>query len=128
MQASLDTSLALKERTYYCLCHGLYAEALSLYQQFLEFDPSDRDSVWYLGLTYILHSDGNDAYEAVATWFSLLESASEENYPKWIAELVSILLQHADQLLHTGQFDLAKAIYRQVLDIDHSHQQAKIGE
>ncbi|GFE69209.1 O-linked N-acetylglucosamine transferase, SPINDLY family protein [Chroococcus sp. FPU101] len=65
-----------------------YDAVAQFYEEQLEKEPETLSYYWYLGLSYLLN---NNQEEAQATWFLVLSQAEPEDIDAWITELVEVL-------------------------------------
>lgn len=95
---------------------GNYIQAISLYEAWLEQEPSCRTAYWQLGLMHLLM--GQEA-EAQLTWMMALSEASED-VEDWTIELLTFLEQTAEVKAAEQQFELAWLIRQHIREINPS--------
>lgn len=94
---------------------GQYREAIALYQQRIESDPSQSVNYWYLGLALFLQGESLDAQ---GVWLSAISPEDPETADRQMAELVEVLETQATHLLNAGQAELTRQVCEQILEVD----------
>ncbi|MEB3359761.1 MAG: hypothetical protein VKK04_23755 [Synechococcales bacterium] len=103
-----------KRQAAYCLKQEQYAEAIALYEQSLETDPTCTLSYWNLGLALLF---AGDDMAAQLCWAASL-SRSEEKAPEFDeAQLLLFLHQAVEQYQSMQRPDLAERIRQQILEL-----------
>lgn len=100
---------------------GQYREAIALYQQRIESDPSQSVNYWYLGLALFLQGESLDAQ---GVWLSAISPEDPETADRQMAELVEVLETQATHLLNAGQAELTRQVCEQILEVDTENCQA----
>lgn len=104
--------LTLKNQAAQRLRQCQYDAAQQLYQQCLETEPKERSNSWYLGLTYLLQEQQEQAEEV---WIYLLLNAPLEEYDQWLGEFQNAVNEVAAYYQEVGYLSAARLIYEQVL-------------
>lgn len=100
-------NIKLQQQAAECLALAKYSEAISLYEQSIEIDPSLMSNYWYLGLAWLLQERET---EAQLTWLSSMAEASPDQLKTWTAELTTILTSEALRREAVSELSLAWAI------------------
>jgi glycosyltransferase involved in cell wall biosynthesis len=90
--STLIQSADLALLAYQCLIYGEYHQAATFYEQAIEIDPTLMSNYWYLGLTYLLQGQAENAQ---ATWLFAIIDGESEQIDLWKAELVQVLKAEA---------------------------------
>lgn len=93
--------LNLQNQAYECFNQGQYDQALLLYEKCLEIAPDEVVNYWYLGLTYLL---GGDEEEAQNLWLSVLWQGTPEQTELWTIQLSDLLFNHIQRSLDNQDF------------------------
>jgi len=100
-----------QQQAYQCLIKDDYSQALTLYQQLLEAEPTVTDLYWYLGLAFLLKGD---EAAAQATWLLPIIEIKPEEAEKLAAELIRVLQIEAERQESLESFSTAWAIRQYV--------------
>ncbi|HBQ98131.1 MAG: O-linked N-acetylglucosamine transferase, SPINDLY family protein [Roseofilum sp. Belize BBD 4] len=95
-----------------------YAQAVTLYQNWVDMHPEWRQGYWYLGLALLLQGQ---EVEAQVTWMLVIGEATEQEIELWTQELVSILDTEAERQFKENQPKLAWVIRQHIREIDPSN-------
>ncbi|HEY9850039.1 MAG TPA: tetratricopeptide repeat protein [Leptolyngbyaceae cyanobacterium] len=102
--------LNLVKKAAQCLVQDEYDEAIAIYEQAIEADPTIISNYGKLGLALLL---AGREEEAQACWLSvLLEGVEDES-----AELIEILEKEGIQRLEAGKYEQAEKIYCQIIEL-----------
>ncbi|MBD2121375.1 tetratricopeptide repeat protein [Trichocoleus sp. FACHB-262] len=105
----------LQEQAYQFLIQGYYHEAVTLYEQAIETDPSNRNNYWYLGLVFLLQGQ---EVEAQTNWLLVIAEAEPEQIDEWSSELTHILEVEAERQVTIEAYQVAWAIRQHIREID----------
>lgn len=94
-----------------------YAQAVTLYQNWVDIHPECREGYWYLGLALLLQGQ---EVEAQVTWMLVIGEATDEEIGLWTQELVSVLETEAERQVKENQPKLAWVIRQHIREIDPS--------
>ncbi|MBW4575452.1 MAG: tetratricopeptide repeat protein [Aphanothece sp. CMT-3BRIN-NPC111] len=108
----------LQQQAAKYLNQGQYREAIALYEQCLDANPTWIQNYWHLGLGLLLQGEESMAQ---AVWLSVLVEGSPEEIDNWTAELVKILAAETFQQLQGNNWHLAERICKQILELDSTH-------
>ncbi len=100
-------------------CH--YSDAIALYQQCIDANPTAMSNYWHLGLALLLQ---DSELEAQAVWLSALGQQTPEKMEVCLVELLKVLSTEASRLLQSGNVELAERIYGQILELDSNQAEA----
>jgi predicted O-linked N-acetylglucosamine transferase (SPINDLY family)/glycosyltransferase involved in cell wall biosynthesis len=117
-QPSASQIDSLSMQAYEALIQGDYQAATDLYEQAIEFAPTETLNYWYLGLTLLLQGQ---EVEAQTTWLSVVMEADGEQEQELINNLVQILETEAERLEDLEDFQnvwLIRQHIREVQPID----------
>jgi FkbM family methyltransferase len=103
----------LQQEAIDCLKQDKYSEAIALYEQCIQLDPTDISNYWHLGLALLLQGE---ELEAQAVWFSAISQNFQEGDTK-LEELINFLQLKADNYLHTESYQKAEQIYLQLIEL-----------
>ncbi|MDB9518816.1 tetratricopeptide repeat protein [Roseofilum reptotaenium CS-1145] len=92
-----------------------YAQAVTLYQNWLDMYPECREGYWYLGLALLLQGQ---EIEAQVTWMLVIGEATDEEIGLWTQELVSVLETEAERQVKANQPKLTWVIRQHIREID----------
>lgn len=104
-------NIKLQQQAAEYLALAKYSEAIYLYEQSIEIDPSVMSNYWYLGLALLLQERET---EAQLTWLSAITEASPDQLRNWTAELTAILTSEALQREAVFDTSIAWAIRQYV--------------
>lgn len=90
-----------------------YEQAIAIYEQCIEADPSIMFNYWMLGLTLLL--DGREE-EAQAFWLSAIIAGNSAEIEAETRELINILEAEGIQRLENGKYKQAEIIYLQIIE------------
>lgn len=90
-----------------------YDEAIALYEQCIEAEPSNISNYWKLGLTLLLQGQ---ELEAQSCWLSAIVEVASELDEDWTQELINILESEAIKRLEAGKYEQAESIYLQIIE------------
>lgn len=93
---------------------GAISRAIRFYEEIIETEPEEITHYWYLGLAYLL---GEREEEARATWLFVLGQLEETEIDARTAELVAVLEEEANRQAARSEFDRARLIRQQILEI-----------
>jgi tetratricopeptide (TPR) repeat protein len=110
----MDIATVQQQAAVY-LAQGHYQKAIALYEQGVRIDPNSISNHWYLGLAWLLQGDTE---QAQGIWISALAEEMPDNFDRWTAELLQILMMEAGKQLQAGKAHLAIRIYQQALELD----------
>jgi tetratricopeptide (TPR) repeat protein len=116
----MDITRLQQQATEY-LVKGQYDEAIHLYEQCIQANPTERSNYWHLGLAWFLQGE---ELEAESVWLLAIIGATPENVDTGMAELVEVLEAQALQYLQVGNLQQAERIYWQILELDADRVQA----
>lgn len=102
----------LRSRAFECLEQDNYSEAIDLYQECIDANPTEISDYWYLGLALLLQ--GNEE-EAQVIWLSAISQGDSEQLEAKTAELVEILSGEAWRYQKSQDWQRAEKIYQQIL-------------
>jgi len=105
----------LQQQASESLYKGEYSEAIAIYEQCIEAEPTYLTNYWQLGLATLLQGD---EISAQAIWLSVLMQGSPEENDVWLAELVQLLKEAIVRHLQFGNFPLAERICLQALELE----------
>lgn len=103
------------------MAQGQYSEAIALYEQCIDANPTQMPNYWHMGLACLLQGEES---EAQAIWLSAIAGGTPEEVDMWMGELVGVLEAEAIQHLYSGKAQLAQRIYWQILEIDSDRAEA----
>lgn len=98
------TAIELQTEAAKFIAQHQYSEAIALYEQSIEADPSVMSNYWYLGLAFLLQGQET---EAQATWLSAIAEGDSDQVNTRTADLINIL--SAEALRHEADIDLQTA-------------------
>ncbi|MUL35553.1 class I SAM-dependent methyltransferase [Gloeocapsopsis dulcis] len=104
-------SLELQQQAADYLAQQKYSEAVTLYEQSIEADPTVISNYWYLGLALLLQGQ---ELEAQLTWLSVMTEARQEQVDEWKLELANILSSEALQRELSCDLSMAWAIRQHI--------------
>lgn len=104
-------SVELQQQATDYLAQCRYNEAVALYEQSIEADPTVMSNYWYLGLALLLQGE---ELEAQLTWLSVITDASQEQENAWKIELVEILTSEALRKESSCDLSMAWAIRQHI--------------
>lgn len=116
----MDISRMQQQATEY-LAKGHYSEAIHLYEQCIEANPSEMSNYWHLGLARLLQGE---ELEAQSVWLLAITQATPENVELWMTQLVGVLEAEALRHLPAGNLQQAERIYWQILELNTDNIQA----
>lgn len=102
--------LNLVEKAAQYLAQDKYDEAIAIYEQFIEADPTVISNYGKLGLALLL---AGREEEAQACWLSVLLEGIENQS----AELIELLEREGIQRLEGGKYEQAEKIYWQIIEL-----------
>ncbi|NEQ98712.1 MAG: tetratricopeptide repeat protein [Cyanothece sp. SIO2G6] len=108
----------LQAQAYDCLRQGGYTEAIYLYEQAIEAEPSVLSLYWHLGLAFLLQGNEQDAQ---ATWLLVMSDGDEQQVEQWVLDLTSILDQEAGHQEESQHQHSAWLIRQHIKEIDPSN-------
>jgi predicted O-linked N-acetylglucosamine transferase (SPINDLY family) len=91
-----------------------FARIAEFYEEALNAEPDNFSHYWYLGLAYLLQ--GNEI-EAQSTWLYVLGQVTDEQLPKWIEALISILDIESIRQLELGNFEASWLIRQHIKEL-----------
>ncbi|MBD2464516.1 methyltransferase domain-containing protein [Oscillatoria sp. FACHB-1407] len=94
---------------------GRYAEAIDLYEQYLDEENSDEaepSQYWYLGMALLLHQQ---PLEAEAIWLSAIAPAHPDQVDALVQDWARTLFKEAFHFQTTNQLPEAELLYQQIL-------------
>jgi tetratricopeptide (TPR) repeat protein len=97
------------------LTQGEYNQAIALYEQCIEANPSAISNYLHLGLAWLLQGEES---EAQAIWLSAMTQGTAAEIDAGMAELLEILATKAQEYLNSRKLQLAEKIYWQILELD----------
>jgi len=103
----------LQQRAADCLAHDKYNEAITLYEQCIEANPTVGSNYWQLGLALLLQKK---ELAAKNIWLSGFTKINPENFEVGKTELIKILEVEALLHLHRGNSQNAEMIYWQIIE------------
>jgi tetratricopeptide (TPR) repeat protein len=103
------------------MAQGHYRDAIALYQQCIEADPTGMSNYWHLGLALLFQ---DSEAEAQSVWLSALTQASPQEMDECLAELLKVLSDAATRLLQSGKVKQAERIYWQIIELDSNQAEA----
>jgi tetratricopeptide (TPR) repeat protein len=103
------------------LAQGQYSEAIALYEQCIEANPTLMSNYWHLGLAWLLQGEES---EAQAIWLSALTQGNPADIDVGMAELLKVLEAEAIRHLDNHKLQLATEIYWQILELDSDRAEA----
>ncbi len=103
------------------LAQGQYSEAIALYEQCIDTNPTLISNYWYLGLAWLLQGE---ASEAQAIWLAALTQENPAEIDARIAELLKVLEAEAIRYLDERKLQPATEIYWQILELDSDRAEA----
>lgn len=115
--------LNLQNQAYECFNLGQYDQALLLYEKCLEIAPDDVINYWYLGLTYLLQGDEEEAQNL---WMSVLWQGTPEQTELWTKQLSDLLFSKIQICLKTEDFLTAKKIYQVIVELEQSDEEIEL--
>lgn len=110
----------LQQQAAEYLAQDKYSEAIDLYKQCIEANPTVTSNYWKLGLVLLLQEN---ELEAQSVWLSSVKEKSEQ-IDTCIAELVDILEAEAIHRLKKDKFDQAEKIYCQIIKLSSNNIEA----
>lgn len=105
----------LQQQAFEYLEQGQYSNAIALYQQCVDTNPTSLSNYWYLGLALLLQGE---ELEAQAIWVAALARENPKEIDVCLAELLKILEAEAIQHLESGNAQVAERIYWQILELN----------
>jgi tetratricopeptide (TPR) repeat protein len=90
-------------------------DAIALYTQAIESNPTLLENYWQLGVAYLLRGDLEDAQEM---WVSAMLAVPEKELDRATADLMRVLQVAAQQQTEAGHRAAAIQILEQVIDLD----------
>lgn len=106
-------NIKLQQQAAEYLALAKYSEAICLYEQSIEIDPSVMSNYWYLGLALLLQERET---EAQLTWLSAMAEASPDQLTTWTLELTEILTSEALQREAVSDLSVAWAIRQYIYE------------
>lgn len=104
----------VQSRAAHAYTEQRYLEAVTLYQQCLEIDPTQTINYWWLGLSFLLSGDVETAQEI---WLSALLGETPEAIDHQALELQEILKTEAEQHRKYNRLIESEVIYWQLLEL-----------
>jgi len=111
----------LQQQAAEYLAQDKYSEAIALYEQCIEADPTVMSSYWKLGLAVLLEAKES---EAQSIWLSIIAEGTSEKIDIWTQELIKTLEAEAIHRLQLGNFSQAERIFWQILELKPDHTNA----
>lgn len=111
----------LQEQAAKYLDQSQYSDAIALYQQCIDTNPTLMSNYWHLGLALVLEGE---ELEAQAVWLSALAEKNPNEIDACLVELLKVLEAEAIRHLQSGNMQLAERIYGQILELDQNHAEA----
>lgn len=111
----------LQQQAAQYMDRGQYGEAIALYEQCINANPTLMSNYWYLGLAWLLVGEES---ETQAIWLSALTQGTPAEMDVWMADLLNVLEVEAFQHLHDHHLQLAEKIYWQILELDSERAEA----
>ncbi|MGB3514239.1 MAG: glycosyltransferase 61 family protein [Microcoleaceae cyanobacterium] len=106
-----------QKQAFEYLAKGEYSQAINLYENCIEINPTIKSNYWYLGLALLLQGE---EFAAKTVWLSAMTEATPDNFDIWMTELIEILETTAIQYLNAGKLQQAEKIYWQILEVNHT--------
>ncbi|HAJ61641.1 MAG TPA: hypothetical protein DCP31_22295 [Cyanobacteria bacterium UBA8543] len=103
------------------LAQGRYTEAIALYEQCINANPTLMSNYWHLGLAWLLQGEES---EAQAIWLSALTQGNPAEIDVRMGELLEVLEAEAIRCLDNYKLQSATQIYWQILELDSDRAQA----
>lgn len=104
----------LQQQAAESLYKGKYGEAIAIYEQCIDANPSYLANYWQLGLATLLQGD---EILAKSVWLSVLMQGSPEENDVWLAELIQLLNQAVVRQIQFDNFQLAERICLHTLEL-----------
>ncbi len=92
-----------------------YSEAIALYEQSIEANPSVMSNYWQLGLALLLQGQES---EAQVTWLSAMAQASSEQVNAWTEELIEVLEAEAVRREAVSDLQVAWVMRQYIREFD----------
>ncbi|NCO74971.1 MAG: O-linked N-acetylglucosamine transferase, SPINDLY family protein [Cyanobacteria bacterium] len=92
-----------------------YEKVVEIYENLVENNPDEINNYWYLGLSYLLI---NNLDEAQTTWFFVFSQQEGEGLEKCNQDLINILEEEALQQLNLSNYEHSLLIREQILEIN----------
>ncbi|MFM7428072.1 MAG: O-linked N-acetylglucosamine transferase, SPINDLY family protein [Elainella sp.] len=108
------SSTALHHQAQSAFEQGYYLQAIQLYEQLVEQQPDQIESVWYLGLSHLLSGDETTAQ---LTWMMALSEAEAEQTEAYTDSLVRVLQTAAKRQEGSENWPMAWAIRQHIREI-----------
>lgn len=86
------------------LRQGHYTEAVQLFRQLVEQQPTEKSHYWYLGVALLLQGE---EMEAQTTWMLAAMEGEKDQIAQWTAELAEVLRSQAEHLEATDNLSQA---------------------
>jgi tetratricopeptide (TPR) repeat protein len=116
----MDIAQLQKQAAGY-LEQGQYSDAIVLYQQCIDINPTLLSNYSHLGLALLLEGE---ELEAQAVWLSALAQETSKEIDASLAELLKVLSAAAIQHIQSGNVQLAERICWQILELDSNRAEA----
>ena len=97
------------------LIQGNYTEAESLYQKAIATEPENKFHYWYLGLTFLLQGEEE---EAQTTWLFAMVDGESEQIDIWTRELIQVLEIEANRRATVADYSVAWAIRQHIRELN----------
>ncbi|ACK68724.1 conserved hypothetical protein [Gloeothece citriformis PCC 7424] len=97
------------------LSENNYSSLQQFYEQLIDTEPENPSHYWYLGLSYLLNEQEEDAQ---TTWLLVMSQGEEEDIQQWTSQLVEILETEAQRQQHLGNYPLSWLIRAHLREID----------
>ncbi|WP_013322983.1 hypothetical protein [Gloeothece verrucosa] len=104
-------------QAYQSLIAGDYLSVQNCYEQLVETEPSEPSHYWYLGLSYLLTTEEE---QAQTTWLLAMSQGEEEEIQQWTRRLIEILETEAQRQQEQENYELSWLIRAHIREIEPS--------
>lgn len=104
----------LQQQAAEYLAQDQYSEAIAVYEQYIEAEPTVMSNYWKLGLALLLEAK---ELEAQSVWLSVIATGTLEEIDIWTEELIKTLEAEAIYRLQLGNLRQSESIFYQILEL-----------
>ncbi|MBV8886070.1 MAG: glycosyltransferase family protein [Chroococcidiopsidaceae cyanobacterium CP_BM_RX_35] len=105
----------LQQQAEEYLAQDRYSEAIVLYEQCIEAEPTVVSNYWKLGLALLLEAK---ELEAQSVWLSAIAAGTSEEIEIWTEELIKTLETEAISHLQLGNLHQSEILFCQILELN----------